>query len=1453
MNLMRGKMAKPSRDEFTTKIKRDLAARAGGICSFPGCTQHTSGPSAEAHDASVNLGEASHIRAAASGLGARRYDKSMTSEERRSIDNGIWLCRTHAALIDRDEATYTVEQLHQWKREAEARAEQRLRSGVARVAENLDPVRQASSRPIATRWWSDWKSYLGAVTAATAGLAIVQSFAEDGIESLQWFSMLPTAAKVCVTIVLALTAVTSLFAAFVRRSVLLRPERFHIETERPDQLVGRHDDLRDLIKTCEAHRLVFLPGESGSGKSTLVKVGLVATHKSATATKPRLLPLYIDGSLLEWKGGLARELARELKRLTDEELVDLAATGRPSVENLPQWIASLPADSVRQLLVVIDQFDDYAARWKHHLLDDGLVIDQATLRRKNPDWSKLANGLLEHRLRVLFVCRDDTQWALKTVRFGEAAEKPPLARLTGVSVQPLLDRLADEDERGETVRHPMFGWDQLKRRFLRDLSADGGRVLPVQLVVAVEGLQHLSSLTVAEYERAGGLTGLERLHIKEEIEKAAKCGPETRYIDKLKFLHGLELLLVTENGLKTRPTYLDLLARKVLGPNSDPERLKLAIDYLVSKQILRRRPTTDGVEELMLYHDFLARGLRSAWLRANASHEVLQQRGDELASALTWGQWWRALLSLQEQFRFGCLRLSSGFRYGVHRRLALFSLLRAVPLLLVITAAGTGAWQWSLEQERRAGEACLAIGAEDIPLPEEVRKWTELAGLSPRARLHALRFGLEQQPTNIRRRMTWILHAIVGLDPGGRLQKQIRDEILVPILQRSPIFGSREYACLHLLRAMPPARRTVETLLERTGKEQDGTVVSDLVSALASISTELEAADKRLVATALIERIRVEGRVEGRGLVLCELIFALVSISTELEAADQRRLAAALVERIKVEENTIVLSRLISVLASINTKLEATEQGLVAAALVERIKVEENRVVLFNLSSALVEIATKLKARDARSFAAVLLERMEVEKDKAMLSELSVALAGIGTNLGDEDLRPIAAALLEQMKFEENDYLHPGMASALGVLSSKLEDEDLQSFAPAFVEWMKVEASSMIGKPISALRLINTRLEAEDLRAIAGALVERIKVAEDYPELSHIYFALAEISTGLEAKGLGAIAEALVERIKVTEDSFELFRINFILEEISTGLKAEDLRATAGALVEKINVAEDFLVHGALNSALAKIGTRLKAEDLGAIARTLVDRIKVEETRVAIVNLKFVLPAISTRLKAKNLRSLAEAVVERIRVEKNPGALFELGSALAEISSRLKADDLRPVAAAFVERIIEEDSRRVLSELGSALRAISTKLEAQDMRRGAAVLVRRMTVEKSSSVLAELGSALGAISTKLEAQDLRPGAAALVERMKVEENPESFEGLVSAWLALDKCLASSKSARMQRSLDILQLPHAVLARSELLQNIDLPEKVESLWELMLWIETSEEGQSLDLELYFRPR
>jgi len=118
-----------SRDDFSSKTKKAVAMRASWHCSFSGCGKPTVGPSEESLEAVTMIGKAAHICAAAPGPGSRRYDASMTRDDRASIDNAIWLCADHADLIDRDEVTYSVERLRVMKLEHEAACAKGVRLG----------------------------------------------------------------------------------------------------------------------------------------------------------------------------------------------------------------------------------------------------------------------------------------------------------------------------------------------------------------------------------------------------------------------------------------------------------------------------------------------------------------------------------------------------------------------------------------------------------------------------------------------------------------------------------------------------------------------------------------------------------------------------------------------------------------------------------------------------------------------------------------------------------------------------------------------------------------------------------------------------------------------------------------------------------------------------------------------------------------------------------------------------------------------------------------------------------------------------------------------------------------------------------------------------------------------------------------------------------------------------
>lgn len=108
-------MAKSNnRDDFSQATVKRLARNARYHCSNPSCRKLTSAPTSDGSK-EVNIGVAAHICAAAPGVGARRYRADMTPEQRKSHENGIWLCQDCAKAIDSDDPIFTEALLHGWK------------------------------------------------------------------------------------------------------------------------------------------------------------------------------------------------------------------------------------------------------------------------------------------------------------------------------------------------------------------------------------------------------------------------------------------------------------------------------------------------------------------------------------------------------------------------------------------------------------------------------------------------------------------------------------------------------------------------------------------------------------------------------------------------------------------------------------------------------------------------------------------------------------------------------------------------------------------------------------------------------------------------------------------------------------------------------------------------------------------------------------------------------------------------------------------------------------------------------------------------------------------------------------------------------------------------------------------------------------------------------------------
>lgn len=123
------------RIEFTASTKRILASRAGYQCSHPECDMITIGPG-DKSDQISSVGEAGHIYSAAKN--GPRGQNGLSEHDLKSVNNGIWLCKTHARLVDVNKGHgFTASQLISWKllhEEAIKRKQGRIRRNVGWIS-----------------------------------------------------------------------------------------------------------------------------------------------------------------------------------------------------------------------------------------------------------------------------------------------------------------------------------------------------------------------------------------------------------------------------------------------------------------------------------------------------------------------------------------------------------------------------------------------------------------------------------------------------------------------------------------------------------------------------------------------------------------------------------------------------------------------------------------------------------------------------------------------------------------------------------------------------------------------------------------------------------------------------------------------------------------------------------------------------------------------------------------------------------------------------------------------------------------------------------------------------------------------------------------------------------------------------------------------------------------------
>lgn len=102
---------------LSDRVKKELCAKSGNRCAFPGCPNNL-------YSSEASVGEICHIE----GLnpGAARYNPVLSEEEVNGIDNLILLCPLHHNMIDQNPEYYTVDLLKKMKRQHENNVQRQL-------------------------------------------------------------------------------------------------------------------------------------------------------------------------------------------------------------------------------------------------------------------------------------------------------------------------------------------------------------------------------------------------------------------------------------------------------------------------------------------------------------------------------------------------------------------------------------------------------------------------------------------------------------------------------------------------------------------------------------------------------------------------------------------------------------------------------------------------------------------------------------------------------------------------------------------------------------------------------------------------------------------------------------------------------------------------------------------------------------------------------------------------------------------------------------------------------------------------------------------------------------------------------------------------------------------------------------------------------------------------------
>ncbi len=943
--------------------------------------------------------------------------------------------------------------------------------------------------------------------------------------------------------------------------------------------------------------------------------------------------------------------------------------------------------------------------------------------------------LESERLHCLFVTRTDSAAGLDTVRFAQ----PKTFRLDRINrnlIAPLLDNItfAQSGDR-PVVSHPERGWEQLKKRLLRDLERDGF-ILPAQLSVALQALRRLPALTVGEYERRGGSEGLERIHIERHTTESSRdSGLPADGVRRL-----LLSLVDPVRGKTVQLSTSQLVT--LLGSGDEAswtalaQPLRRALDHLEERSIIRRRPA-EGVDEdgWLLHHDYLCRGVLAADRRANRWQSLIRERARQYGQTSGALRRWKALLSPWEQVRFAAKRLTGALRYGEHRSFAIVSTLRFAPPALLFL----GAWLAStLVDVRRDGYRADQIFA-GISQDAQVH---EMAVSSERVRWKVLKlaFKNEENAGKSLDRIPILIHGCLRLDPTGDLRKRYWRQIVRPALARSPSSKTLLLAATGW-REGPGEKSDLPILVEGLMKDLEQEPRRDdyydsgrILTALEAMASNLGPEQGRKLGDFFLKEWESKKTVSG---------IAHLSEGFKLTAAylspDQARRAADFVVRAAVEEESRLGHDWIDTIARLSvhldrqTVLDLVEKfvnGLEARKrlgdrncyhglkrLLERVDPEDRRSVARQLEAAIghtskaIPLAGLMEALTLASEQAdphqqkraveKAIETMEHEEDAAALGALSLSLRDHAAIIDAAQGRRAVGVILQAMEKERNTERLLELGEGLRGFSAWLDQGE-------------------------ALRACRTHVK--ELEAGLGR-----KGSAGDTAVSDCLQSLAAFAAGLEQAQRRTVSEKVFSVLERYEDVWDLSLPVKTLMDLAQYLDKEEAQAHVARAVQEIEEETDrerisFLCAIARSCGMAEDPDQIRR------ARERVLQLMAEADGAFSV---FVLAPLFDDLELRKSEELArqgaDLIMKRLSVERHPPSTIHSATIarLARLADALAPEQIQSILSLLAAFSMKADDAWSLLGIWDAAEPLWRKAPDEDVRRWAEEAARR---------LAEVGS-----------------------------------------------------------------------------------------------------------------